>query len=91
MSFNTPILLIVFNRPEKTQNLFEIIKKIKPKRLFVSADGPREKQSDLVNCENVRKIFDNIEFDCDVVKKFNNKNEGLKKNVKNSIDWFFPM
>ena len=57
MSFNTPILLIVFNRPEKTQNLFEIIKKIKPKRLFVSADGPREKQSDLVNCENVRKYL----------------------------------
>ena len=89
MSFDTPILLIVFNRPEKTRRLFEIIKKIKPKKLFVSADGPREKQSDVVNCKNVRKIFDDIELECDVVKKFNIKNEGLKKNVKDSIDWFF--
>ena len=44
MSFNTPILLIVLLDQKKTKNLFEIIKKIKPKRLFVSADGPREKQ-----------------------------------------------
>ena len=30
MSFKIPILLIVFNRPEKTQIIFDIIKKIKP-------------------------------------------------------------
>lgn len=89
MSFDTPILLIVFNRPEKTQKLFEIIKKIKPKNLFIAADGPREKEFDIYNCKKVRKIFDNIEFNCNIHKKFNIKNEGLKNNVKNSIDWFF--
>ena len=34
MSFDTPILLIVFNRPEKTRRLFEIIKKIKEEYLI---------------------------------------------------------
>ncbi len=89
MSFDTPILMIVFNRPEKTEKLFNIIKKIKPKILFVAADGPREKQSDIYNCKKVRKIFDNIDFKCEIYKRFNSKNEGLKKNVKSSIDWFF--
>ncbi len=89
MSFDTPILLIVFNRPEKTQKLFDIIKKLKPKKLFVAADGPRDKETDIYNCREVRKIFDDIEFNCDIHKRFNIKNDGLKKNVKNSIDWFF--
>ena len=41
MKFEIPILLIVFNRPDKTKKMLEILKILKPKNLFVSADGPR--------------------------------------------------
>ena len=45
MSFNTPILLIVFNRPVKTQNLFEIIKKLNQKDcLFLLMDQEKSNQ-----------------------------------------------
>ena len=58
MEFQTPILLIVFNRPEKTQKLFEIIKKIKPKYFYVSGDGPRQNNNnDIILCNQVRDIF----------------------------------
>jgi hypothetical protein len=37
----TPILFILFNRPDTTQIVFDAIRNIKPLRLYVAADGPR--------------------------------------------------
>ena len=37
----TPILLIIFNRPDTTAEVFEVIKKVKPTKLFIAADRPR--------------------------------------------------
>ena len=39
--FETPILFLIFNRPNTTEEVFERIRQIKPKYLFVAADGPR--------------------------------------------------
>ena len=38
---HTPIALIVFNRPSHTTRVFELIAKVRPRRLLVIADGPR--------------------------------------------------
>jgi hypothetical protein len=38
---NTPVLFLVFNRPDTTQQVFEVIRKKKPAKLYVAADGPR--------------------------------------------------
>jgi len=90
MSFNVPILLIVFNRPNKTKKLFDIIKKIKPKNLYVSADGPREKNhNDLNLCSQVREIFNNIDWECNFHNLYNNENKSCKINVIESINWLF--
>ena len=34
--FNTPILLIAFNRPETTKIVFEEIRKVRPKNFFMA-------------------------------------------------------
>ena len=39
--FNTPILFLLFNRPDTTEKVFNVIRKIKPKYLYIAADGPR--------------------------------------------------
>jgi hypothetical protein len=90
MSFEIPILLIVFNRPEKTQIIFDIIKKIKPNKLFISADGPRKNRNkDVDLCNQTKLIIKQIDWDCDYSFQFQEKNVGCKVNVINSIDWFF--
>ena len=90
MSYNTPILFLVFNRPEKTQIIFDIIKKLKPKKLYISADGPRKNRiKDNLLCDQVRSIVKKINWDCEQKIKFNNTNLGCKINVIESIDWFF--
>jgi hypothetical protein len=38
-----PILLIAFNRLEKTKQVFSKIKLYEPQQLFLAADGPRKK------------------------------------------------
>lgn len=90
MSFKTPLLLIVFNRPDKTNNLLKILEEIKPKNLYISADGPRKNSTkDIQLCQEVRKIFDNINWECNIHKKFSDNNLSCKKNVIDSINWFF--
>ena len=39
---NTPVALIIFNRPDTTERVFAEIAKAKPPILLVVADGPRE-------------------------------------------------
>lgn len=36
-----PVLLIVFNRPEKTRRMFDSTRATAPRRLFIAADRPR--------------------------------------------------
>lgn len=87
---NTPILFLVFNRPEKTQMVFESIRAVKPKRLYIAADAPRPNiATDAERCKNVRNIVQNIDWDCDVKYLFHEKNLGCSLAGKTAWDWIF--
>lgn len=86
----TPVLMIVFNRPETTQKVFAQIRKIKPRYLFIAADGPRAGHPDDVKlCEEVRKIVTAIDWDCELKTLFRDENLGCGKSVSGAINWFF--
>ena len=91
MSFSTPVLFIVFNRINQTQQVFRILKLIKPKYLYISADGPRlNNKNDFEQTNLVRDhIINNINWDCDLKTLFHEKNQGCKKSVSSAINWFF--
>ncbi|HVF81490.1 MAG TPA: hypothetical protein VM884_06135 [Flavisolibacter sp.] len=88
--FETPILFLIFNRPDVSCVVFDQLKKAKPKRLFVAADGPRywvpgEKEK----CEETRKIINSIGPDCEVKTLFRDNNLGCRLAVSSAISWFF--
>ncbi len=88
--FNTPILLIVFNRPNETNVVFEQIRKIKPKHLYIAADGPRiNHEPDSLNCNEVKSIFEKVDWDCEIKTFYNELNLGCKIAVSGAIKWFF--
>jgi len=88
--FKTPILFIVFKREGLTRQVFEQIRKIKPKKLFISADGARANiEGEEEACKRVREIFKEIDWECEVHTRFNDENLGLKKATLSAIDWFF--
>ena len=47
-TLHAPVLFIVFNRPDTTIKVFEAIRKAKPKRLYISSDGPREEKMEKI-------------------------------------------
>jgi hypothetical protein len=88
--FETPILFLIFNRSDVTQKVFDQIKQIKPKYLFVAADGPRDhKPDDQIKCRETRAIIDQVDWDCQVETLFREQNLGCGPAVASAISWFF--
>jgi len=85
---NTPILFLIFNRPDVTKKVFEQIKMAKPPKLYVAADGARSEEEKLL-CEETRSIINEIDWDCELKTLFREENLGCKENVSSAIDWFF--
>jgi len=87
-SSTSPVLLVVFNRPDCTTRLMGQIAQAKPARLYVAADGPRSKDEREL-CRTVRQIATAISWDCEVKTLFRDENVGCKLGVSGAIDWFF--
>ena len=84
------ILFIVYKRPMQTRLVFEEIRKAKPKKLFIAGDGPKKgNQDDFNKVEEVRNIFDTIDWDCDLKTLFFSENQGSKVTESSAIDFFF--
>jgi hypothetical protein len=90
MSTRSPVLFIVFNRPDVTAKVFDAIRKARPPKLYVSADGPRRDRADEeAQCLRVREIVSNVDWPCELHTKFNDANFGCKEGVVSGINWFF--
>src|ERR1700694_5015691 len=88
--FATPVALIIFNRPEQTAKVFAAIRAARPPQLFVIADGPRPGvQSDAAKCAAARAMIENVDWPCQVVRRFSDENIGLRRNVSEGLNWVF--
>jgi hypothetical protein len=89
-AFLIPVLFIIFNRPDNTQRVFNAIRKARPARMFVAADGPREdRPGEVEKCQACRAIIDQVDWDCEVCTNFRELNLGIKIGVTSAINWFF--
>lgn len=91
MSYQVPpVLLIIFNRASTTEIVLEEIRKAKPKKLFIAADGPRkEKPGDAEKCQAARAVVSKIDWDCEVKTLFRDENLGCGRGPAGAISWFF--
>lgn len=88
--FDVPILFLIFNRPDTTSAVFDVIKMVKPKKLFIAADGYRKEiTGEKELCLESRKVIDKIDWECEVKTLFREENLGCKRAVSSAIDWFF--
>jgi hypothetical protein len=85
----TPVLFLIFNRLETTKKVFAEIKKAKPAKLYIAADGPRNEE-EKKKTDAVREyVLKNIDWPCKVKTLFREKNLGCKYAVSSAITWFF--
>ena len=88
--FDTPILFLIFNRPDTTQKVFDTFRQLKPKYLYIAADGPRpNRPGEQDRCTQARAIIKQIDWDCQLKTLFRSHNLGCGKAVSQGITWFF--
>ncbi|MBA2271538.1 MAG: glycosyltransferase family 2 protein [Chthoniobacterales bacterium] len=85
-----PVALIVFNRPKLTKQVFAAVRAARPERLFLIADGPRAGAAgDAEKCAATRAIVEEVDWRCEVQRKFADTNLGLRSNVSKGLTWVF--
>ncbi len=88
--FNTPIVLIIFRRPEFTRRVAEIVATLDPKTLFVIADGPRaDRPDEAALCARTRAVIDEFKWNGTVIKHYSDVNLGCGRRPATGIDWVF--
>lgn len=84
--FEKPILLIFFTRSDTFAKVFEEVKKIKPKKLYLAQDGPRN-DKDMEGILKCREIAQSVDWDCEVHKNYSEKNMGCGLRPQSAISW----
>jgi hypothetical protein len=86
----SPILFLIFNRPETTRRVFEAIRVARPPRLYVAADGPRAgREGERSRCNEARSIASKVDWPCEVRTLYRDHNLGCKLGVAGGVTWFF--
>jgi len=86
----TPVALIAFNRPELTAGTLAAIRAARPSRLFLVVDGPRaDRPEDPERCAAVRTVLEDVDWPCEVRRRYAETNLGLEANVELGLDWVF--
>lgn len=85
---NTPVAFLIFNRPDTTDRVFEEIRRARPRRLLVVADGARNAGEES-RCAASRAVVERVDWDCEVLTNFSDVNMGCKRRVASGLDWVF--
>jgi hypothetical protein len=88
VSLTTPIVFLIFRRPDLTQKVLASIRQVRPRTLFVVADGPRTAE-EAEQCAQTRALIERIDWQCDVYKNYAETNLGCKQRVSSGISWAF--
>ena len=88
MSCRTPVALFVFNRPILATHVFHAIREAQPTKLFVIADGPRCAE-DEPKCKASRALAEQVDWPCEVLTNFSDRNLGTGLRVASGLDWVF--
>jgi hypothetical protein len=69
-----PILFLIFNRPDTTAVVMEAIRAARCPRLYVAADGPRERAGEADLCAKARLVATAADWPCQVHTLFREQN-----------------
>jgi hypothetical protein len=86
---SSAVLFLIFNRPDTTALAMEAIRHARPPRLYIAADGPRERPGEREQCDEARRTATAVDWPCEVNTFFREGNLGCRIAVSTAIDWFF--
>ena len=75
--FNIPVVLFTFKRFDTLERIIPVLKAASIRKLYIFSDGPRNDEEKTQVLETRSKILQMIDWDCEVIKKFNEVNKGV--------------
>jgi hypothetical protein len=87
---NSAVAFFIFRRPETTARVFAEIRKARPNKLYVIADGAREgkpEEQELV--QRTRDVVSEIDWPCEVTRVYAEQNLGLRQRIFTGLDHVF--
>jgi len=90
--FNTPVLLLGFNRPHLFRELINCLREVAPTNIYVAVDGPRDlNANDALAVSETILLIKNIDWECNlhVLKQESNLGCGLA--VSTAISWVLEL
>ena len=87
---DTPVLLMLFVRPEQLLKSFNAVKLARPSKLFLLSDGPRKNyDSDKELNDKCKEIVEDINWECEVYHKYSKLNQGMYITAYEGFKWCF--
>ncbi len=87
--YDVPVALLIYKRSEQTSRVLDAVRSLRPRRLFVIADGPKD-DSEVAACRDVRAIVERgIDWQCSVSTDYASTNLGLARRVSSGLSTVF--
>ena len=84
--FDTSVLVVGFNRPERLAEVLEQVAAAQPAELFVAIDGPRS-QTDIGQVEQCRRVVTDQTWAQITHTRFRDRNLGCRRGMIDAVSW----
>jgi hypothetical protein len=89
-ALRTPVVLLLYERPDTSARLVELIRAARPPLVLAVADGPKPGDAEQASrCAETRALVEDADWGCEVLTEYADENLGLKRRVESGLDWAF--
>lgn len=87
MGFDIPIVLFFFKRKEKTIQIVDRIRRVKPCKIYLISDGPRNEAEKVLVDECRLAVENSIDWPCTIIKNYAEENKGVFNRIGLGAKW----
>ncbi|HEX5104364.1 MAG TPA: glycosyltransferase family 2 protein [Pirellulaceae bacterium] len=92
MPLETPVALLLYNRPQHTASVLAAIAAAQPRKLLVVGDGPHtDREGDAERVALARAVIERVDWPCEVLTNYAPENLGCQRRVSSGLDWVFGL
>lgn len=84
------LVIVFFNRVEPLRRLVARLSELRPPKVYLISDGPRDGRSgEWEKVMQCREVMTKLPWDCEIKKSFAERNMGCRARVTSGLDWVF--
>ncbi|NQX59452.1 glycosyltransferase family 2 protein [Paenibacillus qinlingensis] len=87
--FDIPIVLFFFRRKDTILKIIDRISKVKPRKLYLISDGPRNdaEREEVKACRSA--VEQHITWECEIIRNYSDVNKGIYNRIGLGAKWVF--